>query len=226
MGRRPGRRGRRRPAAATATWRTVDRWPWGRSISTSPAPSWRLGDGADVGGGELERPAQLGVEPGEGRSASSGADRSEASGASVGRSARCSAGPPRRRPRAPARWISAGRRGREPRRPPTSRRGSRRRSRSAPAQSKRRTLIGRRRLAQSRHQLVDLGARAACGRRGWRRTGRCTRRSPRAPRGRSLPACGRWRPGRRSPSPSPISGASSTEPLTSITSTWRPVCSK
>ena len=68
--------------------------------------------------------------------------------------------------------------------------------------------------------------RAACARRGWRPGGRCSRRSPRAPRGRSPPACGRWRRGRRCRRRGPTSGASSTEPLTSITSAWRPVCSK
>ena len=55
-------------------------------------------------------------------------------------------------------------------------------------QSKRRRLIA---PLASRSFAVSpsTSRRAACGRRGWRRSGRCTRGSPRAPRGRSLPGC-------------------------------------
>ena len=190
---RRARRCRRRPAGPRGR-STV--WPCGSSTSRLGVPELRLGDGADVRGGDVERLAQLRVE-----SASS--------------AALASVGIDRRASRAGRRWRRSGRSSSSTAASPpldhvafdrrhVDRLGrlegpgadrGRGRPRPAPLEAP-----GPHRPVASRSfavSCVDLGRAQLVGDAVGDEAGGAARRSPRAPRGRSRPACGRWRRGRR-----------------------------
>ena len=213
------------PAAATGTSRTVTVWPWGSSTSCGSRVDLGLGDGADVGGGQLQRLAQLRVERRQRRSAAA-PDRPAATsgGCSVASKravSRSTASSP------PSTHLAARSRSTSTRAAPTRRprRGSRPRSRAAPSHSKRRALIAPSPPAASRSARRPRAARSLWATRlATKRAVHSTisSRTSRSFSSRVRPVATRS----TMPSARPISGASSTEPLTSITSTWRPVASK